>query len=422
MTQIHNFSEAHKALSKYISRYTKPGSYLLGHMQKLMESLGNPQNTFKVVHVAGTSGKTSTCYYVASLLQAAGQKVGLTVSPHVDEVNERVQIDLVSMPEQKFCRKLSEFLDIVDKTGIKVTYFELLIAFAYWHFAAEKVDYAVIEVGLGGLLDATNVITNNNKLCVITDIGLDHINVLGDTLAKIAAQKAGIIQKQNQVFMYCQSGEVMHPISERCGQMQAELYALSSTFEDNLTDNLPPFQRRNWHLAKEVFDFVSRRDRLEKISSKQLAVASQAQIPARLEVVDYQGKTLIIDGSHNEQKMAAAVEGVQKLFAGQSVTALVSFVQSKHERVDGALKQLRKLTDSIIVTSFSGEQDTPKHSVDPKIIASTANKLGFTNISIVYDPADAFAKLVEQSEEILLVTGSFYLLNHIRPLIFRAAL
>lgn len=415
MTHINSFAEAHRILSTYVSRNSKPGSYSLDHMQKLMQKLGNPQDSLNVIHVAGTSGKTSTCYYIAALLQMAGQKVGLTVSPHVDEVNERVQVDLTPLPEQIFSQKLGEFIDIVDKTGIEPTYFELLIGLAYWVFAQQKVDYAVVEVGLGGLLDGTNVINNQDKVCVITDIGLDHTNVLGSTLTQIATQKGGIIGSHNPVFMYSQSLKVMRPIKQRAIKQHAQLHEISTSTK-GLQDYLPPFQQRNWHLAKMVFDFVAERDNLKKLDERQLAIVSRVRVPARMEIVEFGGRTIVIDGSHNGQKMEALARGIQKLFAGKSVAALVSFVTSESSRAPGALEQLLSITNSLIITSFSGEQDTPKHSVDSKIIANTAKKLGFGNVSIVNEPAEAFTTLLAQTEDILLVTGSFYLLNHIRPL------
>jgi len=415
MPQIRNFAEAHTVLSKYVSRNSKPGSYSLGRMQKLMQKLGNPQNRIKIIHVAGTSGKTSTCYYIAALLQAAGQKVGLTVSPHVDEVNERVQINLTPLTEQDFCQKLSEFIDIVNKTGVEPTYFELLIGLAYWVFAQQNVDYAVVEVGLGGLLDGTNVINNQNKICVITDIGLDHTNVLGSTLTEIATQKAGIIGSHNPVFMFTQPAEVMLPIKRRVKQQHAQLHELRPLVK-NTQKYLPPFQQRNWHLAKTVYDFIAERDNLKILDTKQLTKASHTIVPARMEIIEFGGRTIVIDGSHNGQKMEALAKGMQKLFPGKSVAALVSFVTSESSRAPGALEQLLPITSSLMVTSFSGEQDTPKHSVGPKVIATIAKKLGFKNVTVVSDPGQAFTTLLNQTEDILLVTGSFYLLNHIRPL------
>lgn len=150
MRNIKNFNQVQIELEKFIE-VTQTGAkqyYDLSRIFPLMNFLDNPQNKLKIIHIAGTSGKTSTSYYVASLLHNAGYNVGLTVSPHVDTINERTQINMIPLPEKEYCSYLNEFLDIVDESDIKVSYFEVLVAFAYWVFAKQKVDYAVIEVGL----------------------------------------------------------------------------------------------------------------------------------------------------------------------------------------------------------------------------------------------------------------------------------
>src|SRR5712691_3519862 len=162
MHGMRNFAEARVALHAYVSSRPSERTYTLERMMQLMAYLGHPQDTLKIMHVAGTSGKSATAYYAAALLMAAGKRVGLTVSPHAVEVNDRVQINLTPLPEQTFCQELSVFLGLVTKSGITPTYFELLIAFAYWEFVCQRVDYAVVEVGLGCMVDATNVITRRD--------------------------------------------------------------------------------------------------------------------------------------------------------------------------------------------------------------------------------------------------------------------
>ncbi|MCA9326649.1 hypothetical protein KC976_03555, partial [Candidatus Saccharibacteria bacterium] len=186
------FADAQKVLRTYYANaQTK---YTLDNMCALMDHIGSPQEKIRVVHVAGTSGKTSTSYYAAALLRAAGLQVGLSVSPHVDQINERLQINGQPLSEAEFCQVLTEFLNAIKDAPVKPSYFELLTAMAFWEYARRGVDAAVMEVGLGGLLDATNVISRRDKICLITDIGLDHTEILGDTLVEIAQQKAGIIQ------------------------------------------------------------------------------------------------------------------------------------------------------------------------------------------------------------------------------------
>src|SRR5581483_2006875 len=326
MLSISNFAEANAALQTY---YDVPGSntYTLDRMRALMAYLGNPQDRLKVVHIAGTSGKGSTAYYVTSLLHEMGAaKVGLHVSPHVNEVNERLQINGIPVPEADFCRSLRAFLDVVQNSGVMPSYFELMVAFAYYEFDRRQVDYAVIEVGLGGLLDSTNVISREDKVCIITDIGLDHTRVLGNTLSLIAAQKAGIIQQQNTVFTYQQSEEVMRAIRTVCDGQQGILRVIVPQVTPYAgMAALPLFQQRNMYLALQAAQHVCKRDGLSPVGEEQIAHAAQVYIPGRMDVVYSQGKTIIFDGAHNEQKMRVLLASVRAAFPGQDIAVLWRF-------------------------------------------------------------------------------------------------
>lgn len=417
---MQNFSQVREVLAQYVPKSRSMSApYTLDRMQRLVMALGNPQDKLRVIHVAGTSGKTSTAYYIAALLKAAGKRVGLTVSPHIDEVNERLQIDLEPLPEQAFCRVFTEFVELIKQTGIKPTYFELLVALAYWYFARQKVDYAVIEVGLGGLLDGTNVVNRADKVCVITDIGLDHTSVLGKTLGEITAQKAGIIHPHNAVFSYQQGGEVMAVIREVSRQQQAELHEVRSPSTDMLPTDLPLYQQRNWYLARHVFDHVAERDGLPTLSPTDLQKTTQTPIPARMELIKRAGHTLVIDGAHNGQKLAALGASLEEMFGDQKIAVLFNLVQSSQLRLRTSLKALTAFADHLIITSFEAQQDFLRQSMNPRKVAEACRQLGFTDIEIVTNPPEAYQLLLKRPEPIRVVTGSFYLLNHIRPLIFK---
>ena len=418
MPDISNFAQVHQLLERFVPPgRSMRGAYTLDRMQQLMAALGNPQHTYKVIHVAGTSGKTSTAYYVAALLQQSGQRIGLTVSPHIDEVNERVQINLKPLSEKKFCKELSIFMNQLKKTKVKPTYFELLVAFAYWEFARQAVDYAVIEVGVGGLLDGTNVINRPDKICVITDIGLDHTELLGNSLTAITAQKAGIIHPHNAVFMYEQEEAVMQVIREVCEQQHASLHEVWSLQPGELPRNLVLFQRRNWYLALMVYDFISTRDNLPDLDEAQLATSTTIVVPARMEIVVVGKKTVILDGAHNAQKMLALAASMKRKYGKQHIAVLLSLVQSKNFKVRTSLEQILGIADHLIITSFETQQDMRKKSVNPIKVAEHCIDLGFESITIVPDPVKAYKSLLDRPEPILLITGSFYLLNHIRPII-----
>ncbi|MDB5168967.1 MAG: hypothetical protein JWO41_323 [Candidatus Saccharibacteria bacterium] len=408
--KITNFTEANHYLEQFYANNRE--SYNLDTMRELLALLGNPQDRLKVIHVAGTSGKTSTCYYAASLLTAAGYKTGLTVSPHVDEINERVQINVQPVGEAEFCSGLEAFAQVIESSGTSPSWFEVMVAFAYWYFAREEVDYAVIEVGLGGLLDGTNVITRPDKVCVITDIGFDHTQVLGNTLAAIAGQKAGIIQQGNSVVLYQQDAEVMEAVTSRAQAKQASLTVINDFAE---IPGLPVFQQRNFGLAGAAVSMRLAADAKAELTAQALQVASQTYIPGRMEVITYRGKSIVLDGAHNAQKLAVLVDALHVKYPGQQIAALVGFVEGDKDRLSGALDVLQGITSYCVATSFITAKDFIKASVDPQLVAEQAK----FEVVVEPDVAKAFGQLLGRPESVLLVAGSFYLLNHIRPLMLK---
>lgn len=416
---ISNFEDATSALSVFIQdKSARKKRYTLDRMKSLMSYLGNPQNKLKTIHVAGTSGKTSTCYYIASLLKRTDKKVGLTVSPHVDQLNERVQINLIPLPEKEFCQLLDEFLNIISGSSIHPTYFEVLVAFAFWVFDRKQVDYAVVEVGLGGLLDGTNVINRQDKVCVISDIGLDHTQTLGETVEEIAYQKSGIIQRHNTVLFNDQVEEVMSVLQTTAKKQDASTHiARDNTETIMLAKKLPQFQKRNFKLAYATYMFISQRDNIHALSYDQISSALDVVIPARMETVPYKDKTIIFDGAHNQQKLAALVSAVESKFTNKKFHLLVSFGQNKTPHIKESLKELRKLSDTITITTFSLGGNEPRKPIKPHELELLSKECGFKMITVIVDPQLAFRFALQCPQNVILVTGSFYLLNHIRPLV-----
>jgi dihydrofolate synthase/folylpolyglutamate synthase len=415
---ITDFASAADALRGYYNNART--KYTLDNMYELMAYLDNPQDKLKIVHVAGTSGKTSTSYYVTALLRAAGYKTGLTVSPHVDQINERVQIDLQPLPEAPFCKALGEFLDIVDSGPVKPSWFEAMVAFAYWYFAKAKVDYAVIEVGLGGLHDGTNVVTRPDKVCVITDIGFDHIAILGNTLSEIAWQKAGIIQPNTVAFSYNQQPEIMEQLQKRAKDQTANLQIVKPTVLDlPSVQQLPLFQQHNLGLALAVAEYVVNRDSGKEITPEQISEACKIVIPGRMEVTKQGTKTVILDGAHNGQKLSTLFESVRATYPGIQPLVLAAFVEGGSERWHEEIDVLVQNNVKLVLTDFYSEKDYKKFSVNPAIVADFCASHGLP-ATIVSDPVKAYAYALAQTDQLIIVTGSFYLLNHIRPLTMNA--
>jgi dihydrofolate synthase/folylpolyglutamate synthase len=419
MLRIETFSEASKLLAKFIPP-DRPTSYTLDRMEQLMDYLGNPQNRLSVIHIAGTSGKTSTSYYIAALLHATGKTVGLSVSPHIDTIAERAQIDLRPLEESDYCEQLGIFLELIEKSGIQPSYFEVLVAFMYWLFEKRGVDYAVVEVGLGGLLDGTNVVGRSDKICVITDIGFDHTEILGNTLQEIATQKGGIVLEGNQVFMHSQPREVMETIGDICTQRSAHLTVVDddlSMLNVHQYEMLPTFQKRNISLAYSTVKHALGSDYDHTLLTRALNDSIATYIPARMEEATWHKKTVIMDGSHNPQKIGALVKAIENKYSDRSVCLVVSFGENKAISLDENLRQLHSISSTIVITQFSLGQDEPRQPIDPRVIEIAAKQQSFETVLVEPDPDAALDVAARQSTDIILITGSLYLLNHIRPIV-----
>ncbi len=212
---------------KYITEVGNFGSnYGLERTHKLLEYLGNPEKDLKLIHIAGTNGKGSTTSMITEILIGAGYKVGMYTSPFIEEFEERIQINRNNIPKETLADLMDEVKEAVDKV-IKGGYnhpteFEIITVLMLLYFKKENIDFGVIEVGLGGRLDSTNVI--KPILQVITSISFDHTNLLGNTLAEIAEEKAGIIKNGIPTVIYPQHDKALKVIKDKCHEMNSELY------------------------------------------------------------------------------------------------------------------------------------------------------------------------------------------------------
>ncbi|MDQ3123430.1 MAG: Mur ligase family protein [bacterium] len=418
MTNRDGISTADAILQKCVplSSQVTGKDITLKRMRKIMSALGNPEKNLNVIHIAGTSGKTSTSYYITRMLQLSGEKTGLTISPHVDSVRERVQINLELMTDKEFCDELKTVIDILENKQLTPTYFELLVALAYWYFSKEKVNYAVTETGMGGLHDGTNIAGNPNKLCIITDIGMDHLQVLGHTVADIARQKAGIIHNKNAVLLYRQGDKIMKVIKNQCDQKDASIHIFEQNTLAALNDvsYLPTFQQRNWLLAYEAFKLIQARDSLRGLHIIELKKSMALQVPGRMDLVQVAGKTIIMDGAHNEQKMQAFVDSFKQKFPDRKVPVLLSLKLGKVSSV--VLKLLKQVTSTLIITEFTGGQDLPGEAMDAQELAEAAIKLNYKDVLIEISPEHAYKKLLEFADNTAIITGSFYIISQLRQI------
>ena len=413
---IRTIQEANEALQPYVPLVSQltGGDTTLERIVPLMELLGNPQDKLRVIHIAGTSGKTSTAYFLSALLSTGGKKTGLTVSPHVNTVAERVQINGSPLSEIEFCTYLGEFLDIIVAAEQKPSYFELLYAFSVWVFVREQVEYAVVETGMGGLYDATNVITRPDKVCIITDIGYDHMHILGSTLPEIAAQKIGIVHEHNVIFCYEQSSEIMQVFQQWCDAHHAELNVTTQPQEQSSVgvdfNGVPDYQVRNWLLAHKAYNFLEVRDKLKHLTRQDLVQTFHVQVPGRMDVIKLHGRTVVMDGAHNTQKMQTFIESFKKLYPDVRPIVVVAMKESKDYQPVAEL--LSTFAGKIIVTTFRTSQDLPVKSMDPDDLAKSFN--GKLPVEVLPDSSDAVRAALAVPESVVVLTGSFYLLSQIR--------
>lgn len=260
----------------------------LDRMFKIMDLLGNPQDKLNCIHVAGTNGKGSVCAILSSILTCAGQKVGLYTSPHIFKYTERIQICGKPITDDDFAKYVFEISDLADKNSIDLTEFEILTAVMFKYFYDNDVDVVVLETGLGGRFDATNIIKRN--LCsIITHVDFDHTERLGNTIDKIASEKAGII-KPNCPCIVFEGREVYRDVTDELGSLLLMVAPFAPTTELALKGS---YQQENLSLAlaaiEEVFPEVS-----QAVIDEGLR---RVKHPCRFQYIE--DKNLIIDGAHN---------------------------------------------------------------------------------------------------------------------------
>lgn len=427
------------------TRDTKfPAGMGLTRMKRIMELLDNPQNTLRIIHIAGTSGKGSTATFVSALLTAHGKKTGLHTKPHFIDIRERLQIDGRMIAKQKFVQilnKVKHALKSLEKEKYgTATYFELLVAMTYMWFSEEKIDYAVIETGVGGLYDGTNVVNNADKICLMTKIGLDHTSVLGKTISKIALQKAGIIHPQNTVFSCDQRMSVRTIFIQISQQNNAPIafvtnpiayrnihvskmgtffqYKYIDVYVDFALQTVGYYQAQNASLALAGIEYISTRDRWKFSLEIAQRILKQTIIPGRLETMKYKGKLLVLDSAHNPQKMKAFVKTLQSVYQNKKVTYCIAVKNDKNSK--DMLRYCMQNVEHLVITEFKFE------TMDIPQISSTAQNL-LKNIPdnnkkiCILEPNQkkALEKAVALSSGIVVVTGSMYLLAAIKQILLK---
>ena len=411
----------------FIDNSKKFGSKLeLVRIKKLCEFLGNPQESLKCIHIAGTNGKGSTSVFINNILIDAGYNVGLYTSPYIYEFNERIQINNTPIDDfdlTAIMSEISEKVDMMLSAGFEhPTEFELITAAAFLYFKEKKCDYVVLEVGLGGLYDATNII-NTPLLSIITSISVDHTDYLGNTLSEIAMNKCGIIKEACPVLTYMkQEKEALDVIKKTADRKKCELTVADGSsleiLKYSLSGNEFLYKAEKYVTTLvgkyQIYNAITAINAAEILKKCGLLITKEniknglkiAKWYARFEILQRE-PTIIADGSHNEDGMRAFIDTAKEIISEKTICI---FGMLKDKNYDMCLKMLSEITDIVVVT----EVDSPRRETVENL-SNTAKKY----IKNVYSEKDnekamALAKSLANKEDTIIALGSLYMMSNIK--------
>lgn len=431
MIKIQNYAAAERYLLETIDEtVSRRTSYKLDRMQAFLHELGDPHRRYPTIHIGGTSGKSSTSSMIAAVLQAAGHRTGLHTKPHLHAMTERARIDGKAVGPGRFAALLDAMMPAIERTTQqhgRPTYYETLLALAFVHFAQERVDIAVIEVGLGGRLDGTNVI--EPIVAAITSIGYDHTDVLGSTIEAIAFEKAGIA-KRGVPLVLAPVPEAARTVIERYAHEAGALVVhVSDVVHVELESNdarsqrmkvttphgsfrlampvLGAFQRANAATAIAVLEQTG--ERLRPSNDAIVSGFAQLEIAGRMEVLAG-NPAVVFDVAHNVEKASSLVVSLRERFTGRRIHYVVAIGETKDAR--RILEILGDVPSTFTFTSFAAQG---RRAIPPARLAAMAESFGSWGRAIS-DPAEAFsvARRVAAIDDVIVVTGSTFVVAGLR--------
>lgn len=408
-----------------------PEEFKLDRMRELAKEFGNPQNAYESVIIAGSKGKGSTSAILSSILRMENLRVGLYTSPHLIHLSERIQVNGLVISEKRFIESVLHLRKILDSYAWRKdppTYFEALTVIAFGYFKEMKVHIAVLEVGLGGLYDSTNIAFA--KVAGLTPISLEHTDKLGRTLSKIAVQKCGIIKGREIVVSGPQTPEVETVIQKAAEEKDAKLFRVGKeirVFEREFGQNFQRFDLRasfgnyydleirllgrhqldNAALATGLAKGLEEKTRLKISDSAVRQGISDARWPGRMEMIE-EGPFVILDGAQNRDSVKKLVAGLKRHFTFERLIVVLGVSADKD--LNGILSELLPDTSCLIAT-----QSTNPRAVSPKVIAAHVKELAREALAEESSGAAMQkAKELATSRDLILVTGSLFLVGEVK--------
>jgi len=382
----------------------------LENIKNLCEALGEPQKSYKVIHIAGTNGKGSTATTIERGLIEAGYRVGKFTSPHIVRFNERIQLNGVEISDEKICEYFLKVRDVLEEREIRGTFFEVTTAMMFLYFQDEKIDYLVLETGMGGRFDATNIV--DSEIAVITNISLDHTGFLGDDIYTIAKEKAGIIKAGSKVIV---------------GDSQVDVARAIENEKDEYTDVLKKYRDVTYRLDTEnytteielegrrysfslfgnyqVNNFLCAYEVLKTLGISEEIIqraAGKVAWPGRFEIAGRE-PLLILDGAHNVDAARRLRENINLSYKEDEVVAIVSVLEDKD--IQGVLAEIRQFTDTVILTSLA---DFKRGLKGEELLKYTDE---FHKVAVREDIDAAYSEALGLNKKAVIVCGSFYLLS-----------
>jgi dihydrofolate synthase/folylpolyglutamate synthase len=398
----------------------------LERIEFILKSLGSPQQNMKAIHVAGTNGKGSVCAMISSVLQKSGYKVGLFTSPHLLKFEERIRIDGIPISQEDLL-SLVERIKPISESMVKEhgfehpTFFETACAMALYHFFREKVDYTVLEVGLGGRLDATNIITP--LISVITSVSLDHTHVLGNTLEEVAREKAGIIKEGVPVIIGVEQREILKLMEDISIERNSPYYSTQNNGSHTLLESNSDHQRfevtvngrtyadlcinlvgyhqvKNAHIAVMTLDLL--KEQGISISEENIKRGiEETKWPGRLEIVQ-RDPIVIFDCAHNPHGMKALSYALKRLFDSNKKTLVMGIMRDKD--IPGIVNEACGFADNIIITKPKFERAAETDTIVKEV------KRFFVEFQVIPDVAQALDHAITnaQKDDVICIAGSIF--------------